>query len=118
MENLLREGAATFLVVDSKLLEQEGVDFIEWLEKEGFSLQSLGHFTAPDSLYINVNSKVYNKGMGGVALSPIIFNHAIHIDEFKKIYEIFKQYEPLPPAYYTMEQYRRVFGDDDSHLRM
>ena len=115
-DNLLKEGAATFYIVDESLENKDDDPFILWLKSEGFKNQRLGHATAPHSLYINVNSKVYNWAMGGVPLSPIIFNHAIHIDEFKSIYSIFKKYEGLPPGYYTLEQYRDVFGDDNRHL--
>jgi len=116
-ENLLKIGAATFYIVDPLLEHKDDDPFIMWLKSEGYKYQGLGHATAPHSLYVNVNAKVYNWGMGGVQLAPIIFDHAIHIDEFKSIYAIFKQYEPLPAGYYTTEQYRNVFGDDDSHLK-
>ncbi len=116
-ENLLKAGSATFYICDPLLEHKDDDPFILWLKSEGFTLQRLGHANAPNSLYINVNSKVYNWAMAGVNLAPIVFNHAVHIAAFKTIYAIFKQYEHLPPGYYTMESYRIVFGDDDSHLQ-
>lgn len=116
-ENLLKEGAATFYIVDSKLEHRDDDSFILWLKSEGYRLQSVGHPTADHCLYVNVASKVYNWGMAGILLSPILFDHAIHIDEFMTIYEIFKKYDQFPPGYYTMEQYRKAFGNDDSYLR-
>ena len=115
-ENLLREGAATFYIYDKALTHKDNDPFIRWLKSEGFTLQNYGHPTTEHGLYINVKSKVYNWGMGGVSLSYILFDHAIHMDEFKQIYNIFKRYEGLPAAYYTIEEYRAVFEDDDSHL--
>lgn len=100
-ENQLKAGAATFYIVDEKLEHKDGDPFISWLRQEGFEWFSFGHPNCLHALYINVNSKVYTWGMGGVQLSPIIFNHAIHIDEFKTIYEIFKKYESLPIGYYS-----------------
>lgn len=117
-KNLLRAGAATFYIVDDNLSHKVDDPFILWLKEKGYKSQMLGHPNAEHSLYVNVESKVYNWGMGGVRLSPILFNHAIHIEEFKAIYAIFEQYEMFPTGYYSMEQYRSVFGNDDSHLNM
>lgn len=116
-ENQLKTGSATFLIIDPALEHKDDDPFILWLKEEGFKRQMFGHATASHSLYVNVNSKVFNWAMAGESLASVVFDHAIHIDEFKTIYNIFKQYEGLPIGYYTMEQYRNVFGDNDSHLK-
>ena len=110
----LKEGAATFYIYDMALMHRDDDPFILWLKAEGFQLESFGHGNAEHGLYVNINSKVYTWGMAGVGLSPIIGNHAIHIDEFKEIYGIFKKYSGFIGCIYTEEDQKKY----DEYRRM
>lgn len=103
-ERKLKEGAATFYIYDVNLHHRDDDTFILWLKSEGFSLEMFGHGNCEHGIYVNINSKVYTWGMGGVGLSPIIGNHAIHIEEFKQIYGIFKKYSGFIGCIYSEEE--------------
>ncbi len=103
----LTEGAATFYIYDNDLFHRDDDPFILWLKSEGFKLEPFGHGNAEHALYVNINSKVYTWGMAGVGLSPIVGNHAIHIDEFKEIYGIFKKYSGFIGCIYTEEEQKK-----------
>lgn len=87
-------GFEAFLVCD-KTLKDKNAPFFKWLEDEGFSYGMLGHGHFPNVcwIYINLTSKLYIFGIPGIPLVNSVCNHAITIDEFKTIYEIYKKYE-------------------------
>ena len=109
-ERKLKEGAATFYIYDKELHHKDDDPFIVWLESEGFKAEYFGHGNVDNAIYVNINSKVYTWGMAGVSLSAVVGNHAIHIDEFKQIYEIFKKYSGLTFSIYT-EKDQRAYDD-------
>ncbi len=107
-ERRLKEGTSAFYIYDEKITFSSEDPFIKWLREEGFEYESFGHGNGPHALYVNINSKVYTRGMAGVGLASVVGNHAIHIDEFKQIYFIFKKYEGLAMGYYSWEQQRKL----------
>lgn len=115
MDNLLKEGNATFGIYDKNLEHRDDDPFIMWLKSEGFRVQSFGHTNSDHFLYVNVNSKVYNWGMAGAGLCSVLFDHAIHIDEFKQIYAIFKKYEGISMGCYSAEEQKAL---DETKIRM
>ena len=114
-ERKLKEGAVTFYIYDESLHHRDDDPFLLWLKSEGFTLESFGHGNCEHGIYVNINSKVYTWGMGGVGLSPIIGNHAIHIEEFKQIYGIFKKYSGFIGYIYTEEE-QKAYDDFQAQL--
>lgn len=94
-------GTAYFLVHDENLprANSSGDTFIEWLISEGFKAHKMHHscWEYVTALYINLNSRIYAFGKPGIKLFEPIGNHAITIEEFKKIYAIYKKYEGKDP---------------------
>lgn len=91
-------GTAAILVRDKSLsILRNEAPFMKWLKQEGFVFwnYSKGWYDNVDWLYINLYSKQIACGMPGIAVTKCIRDHAITIDEFKIIYNIFKQYEGL-----------------------
>lgn len=91
-------GTATFLVKGDDIKNEWRSDFVLFLKDEGFKpWSSHGFYSNCDWMFINVNSKVYAPGMPGVQITEVVFNHAITIDEFKTIYNIYQEYNDLQP---------------------
>ena len=44
-------------------------------------------------IHVNITRKMYAYGMPGVSIARPIGNHAITIEEFKTIYQIYRKYE-------------------------
>lgn len=78
-----------FLVSGEDLGCQES-DFISFLRSEGFQCK-YGFWDCP-WVWVNIETKVYGRGRPGVAYAGVIGGHAITIDEFMTIYEIYKKY--------------------------
>ena len=93
-ENLKIGGGRTeaFLVYDDSFQSPEA-PFYKWLRKEGFSFGGYHGSYGMRWVHINITRKQYAYGMPGVRLAQPIGNHAITLDEFMSIYEIFKKYE-------------------------
>ena len=66
----------------STLIEGKSKGIYE--EKGAYNIQGI------DWLYINIESKVFRKGRGGIALTKVVGDHAITFDEFVSIYNISK----------------------------
>lgn len=90
-----------FLVKDESIKNlPDPCEFYDWLMSEGFIPgwkagvhHSKGYFQGcVDWIYVNLNSKTVVPGMSGIALFEPIGNHAITVEEFRKIYEIYKKY--------------------------
>lgn len=80
-----------FLICD-KSFEDNYAPFLVWLRGEGFKLgHSHGNYGCC-WIHVNITRKQYAYGMPGVALVKPIGNHAITIEEFYTIYNIFKKY--------------------------
>lgn len=83
-----------FLVYGDDLGKQESM-FINFLRAEGFQCK-YGFWDCP-WVWVNIDTKVYGRGRPGVAYAGIIGGHAITIDEFMSIYDIYKKYSGLKP---------------------
>lgn len=86
-------GSESFLICDDSLMNIDA-PFFEWLREEGFVFGGhKGHFDVCDWAYVNITKKIFGYGMPGVYFGASTGNHAITIEEFKVIYQIFKNYE-------------------------
>lgn len=88
-------GAGTteaFLICD-KSFETVDAPFLEWLRSEGFKFGGYHGNYGCWWIHVNITRKMYAYGMPGVALARPIGDHAITIEDFLKIYEIYKKYE-------------------------
>lgn len=90
-------GTAAILIREPGL--QENSDFLSWLHTEGFRYWSYskGWYPNTDWIYVNLNSKLIARGMPGIRVTQELGNHAVSIDEFKQIYNIFAKYDGLSP---------------------
>lgn len=99
----ISDGSAAFLVKDKSLItELDEAPFYQWLKAKGFSHWGKhGYYNNVNWVFVNVNSKLFAPGLPGIKVADAIFEHAITIEEFKEIYEIFEKYAGLNPL--TME---------------
>ena len=105
MEKSISDGTSCFLVSDDSLLQGWDAPFIEFLTNEGFeSWKTKGYFTGTDWIYVNINSKIYAFGMPGVRITTPIGKHAITLDEFMTIYNIYKKYDINHPLVMTYKK--------------
>ena len=94
-ERRISTGASCFLIKDERLKKDwYNTPIYAYLKENGFKAQK-GSYSIDgiDWLYVNIYSKVFAKGRGGIALTKVVGDHAITFEEFKTIYEIFKKYE-------------------------
>ena len=94
-EKRISTGASCFLIKDERLKKDwHKTPIYTYLKEEGFEYQK-GSYSIEgiDWLYVNIYSKVFAKGRGGIALTKVVGDHAITFEEFKTIYNIFKKYE-------------------------
>ena len=85
-----------FLVRDESLAVADS-DFIQWMHKEGYrNAYFKGCYGCP-WVFVSITCKTYAYGMPGIKIVQPVGNHAITIDEFKMIFEIYKKYEGLDP---------------------
>ena len=104
-ERKIGSGTSCFLVKDESLKLEWRAPLYEWLRNEGFvSWGRKGTFLGVDWIYINITSKVFAPGMPGVGITRVIANHAITLDEFMTIYNIYKKYDGLDPLRMTEEE--------------
>lgn len=88
-----RTGPESFLVCDDSLKDIDA-PFFDWLKEEGFSFAGRkGHYSSCDWAYVSITHKVFGYGMPGIPFGSATGNHAITIEEFKVIYQIYKQYD-------------------------
>lgn len=61
----------------------------------GFVTRGLSHgwYEGVHWIYVNLNSKLYAPGMPGIPITTALGHHAVTIEEFKTIYNIYKKYE-------------------------
>ena len=95
-ESGMFEGAACVLIKEPELNDKQH-PFWAWLEDEGFypwnhHVQYKGEYW----VYININTRYYLHAMSDIPLPTPIGNHAVTIQEFKTIWEIYKKYSGLP----------------------
>lgn len=100
MEN--RNGTVYFLVSDESIKnlgDGKDCEFFNWLKSEGFNSAEIskGFWSGVSWIYININKKQYVAGMPGIKVVEPIGNHAITINEFKTVFEIYKKYNGKSP---------------------
>ena len=87
-----------FLVYDKSLTDLNTSEFYMWLQEKGFIIDTdnpkHGYpYWGCSWIYINLNEKTFSFGMPGVELFKAIGNHAIMVEEFKFIFEIYEKYK-------------------------
>lgn len=83
----------SFLVCDKTFKEPDS-PFVEWLRNEGFTYGWYkGNYGICDWAFINITSKQYAYGMPGIQITVPTGNHAITLDEFMTIYNIYRKYD-------------------------
>ena len=68
--------------------------FVTWLEEEGFTLKSTYGGGRP-WVHVFLAEKKYIPGKLGVGFGYCVGDHAISIDDFKVIYDIYRKYQGL-----------------------
>ena len=92
-EAINRLHAESFLVCDGTFIDSDA-PFFKWLRSERFTLGwHKGNYGACDWAYINITSKQFAYGMPGVSITTPTGNHAITLDEFMTIYNIYRKYD-------------------------
>lgn len=98
MNNYISQGSSSFLIKSEELKKGYESSFVEFLHNEGFKTwRRKGYYSGIDWIYVNINNKRYAFGLPGIAVAEPVGNHAITIDEFKTIYDIYKKYNPEYP---------------------
>lgn len=90
------EGSSAILVKYDSLCELDS-EFIKWLREEGFQSWQHSKGYLCGWVWVNLNSKVYAKGIPGIKIVSSVGEHAVTADEFKTIWSIYKKYEGLEP---------------------
>ena len=87
------------LVVYFEKEKEEKVDkFFEYLKKEGFEGKCTGPNNCPTCPWVFelLDEKITIRGRAGIEYAPHrVIEHAVLIDEFYKIYEIYKETKTL-----------------------
>ena len=91
-----------FLVYDKSLAVHDS-DFVKRLKAEGFRDAYYKGCYGCSWVFVSITCKKYAYGMPGIKIVQPVGNHAISIDEFKTIYEIYKKYEGLDPLVFPKE---------------
>ena len=89
------DGTAAIIVYDKCLENNPDAEFYQWLKSEGFKMweYSKGFYNGVCWIYVNVNSKLIARGIPGIPITKNFGSHAVTVDEFKIIYNIFQKYE-------------------------
>lgn len=91
-------GSAAVLVYDKSLLEGYDSEFYKWLRENGFkSWERHGFFSSCPWIYVNLNNRIYAFGMPGIPITQEFGDHAVTIEEFMSIYNIFEKYKGKKP---------------------
>lgn len=115
MERRINRGSFCFLVKDPSFDGDGACAFVRWLWSVGFSHDGKGQYSGVDWIYVNIGEKVFSYGMPGVNLASYVGNHAVTLDEFLTIYDIFKKYEGLKLL--EMAEKREDKPDIDCRIR-
>lgn len=96
--------AEAFLVRDKSLTDIDA-PFYKWLRKKGFThAWHKGHYDNCSWAFVNITHKLFAYGMPGVGIVKPIGNHAITLEEFCRIYEIYEKYEGLDLMCFSKEE--------------
>ena len=91
-KNIWEGKKKVFLIYDESFRNNDS-PFFGYLINQGYSYgSSKGNYGCP-WLYVDITTKQIAYGMPGIALVGVIGEHAITIDDFMVIYEIYKKYE-------------------------
>ncbi len=97
----ISEGTGAILVREKYVDERKNREFIEYLKNEGFERWTKGkYYPDVDWIFVNINSKCYAFGMPGIKITTPLGEHAVTIEEFKVIYEIYRKYEGKAVLFY------------------
>ena len=88
--------AEAFLIKDDSLSDSES-KFYKWLRNEGFTFACPKGQFGCNWAYVNITHKIYAYGMPCVGFVKPVGNHAITVEEFFSIYEIYSKYRGLDP---------------------
>ena len=103
-EGRISQGTAAFLISASR----EDIEFFsDYLLSMGYSYDGFPKGKGYETLnwiYVNMNSKKVHWGMPGVPIVEAIGDHAITIDEFLTIHQIYQKYIDLPPLVFIREE--------------
>ncbi len=87
------QGSATILVSFYNKNETQRIEFLSYLQKNKFDTEIVEKdFEKYKFLWININSKSIHHGLIGCSMCEPLGNHAVTMEEFKEIFEIFKKY--------------------------
>lgn len=90
-----------FLVYDENLKNLETCEFYKWLKEKGFAIDTNNpkggypYWSCP-WVHIGLKQKTFCFGVPGVELFESIGGHAITVEEFKLLFEIFEKYRGKP----------------------
>ena len=96
-------GKAVILVYESGIGDSRH-PFWAWLLEEGFHLWLNHGNYGMNWIFINLNSMICAPGMPGIKVTSSIREHAVTVDEFKTIWQIFTKYEGLGPLVMPEEE--------------
>jgi len=83
-----------FLVKDNSLKSNIDNEFMMFLKGENFTVkENWNSYYGIEWVFVNINAKQYAYGKPGVACGQLVGGHAITIEEFHTIYNIYKKYE-------------------------
>ncbi len=89
--------------------------FVKWLRSEGFVYGwHKGNYGICPWMFINITRKLFAYGMPGYKIVDPIGNHAITVEEFKTIYEIYKKYEGKDLFVFHKERFDYDAKDEDT----
>ena len=92
-----------FLVQD-KSLKDIDAPFYVWLRDNGFKRAWYkGHYDVCDWVFVNITHKIFACGMPGIKVVAPIGNHAITVDEFYTVYNIYSKYAGLDPLVFPSD---------------
>ncbi len=92
-----------FLVQD-KSLKDIDAPFYVWLRDNGFKRAWYkGHYDVCDWVFVNITHKIFAYGMPGIKVVAPIGNHAITVDEFYTVYNIYSKYAGLDPLVFSSD---------------
>lgn len=92
------KGTAYFWVYDENFqkIPLHENQLIQWLKSEGFKWHNV-YRSGGTGIWVNLNNKTIACGKPGIRCFEEIGHHAITIDEFKVIYDIYKKYRDKLP---------------------
>lgn len=91
----------TILVKDNSvdsIMDSEVYVFLKehgFTRADGFHPLGVEQFPPCNWIYVSLSEKLYVQGLPGIAVTSVLGNHAITVDEFLSIYNLFEKYKGL-----------------------